>query len=239
MARTATRAEAVFVRLRADILSGRLRPGSRLPFAQLSETYAVSMGVAREALSRLAEQGLVRTEPQLGYRVTPLSLDDLEDLTTTRCAVEGAALELAVAHGDLAWESAVVASHHALERTETWDRDDPALVNPDWAARHDAFHAALLSGCPAPRLVTLAASLRDAGEIYRSWAHGGGDRSPDVTLDSGRRDVAGEHRALVEAALDRDPTAAGHRLRAHLRATADLLVARMADLWTDTSMTTG
>lgn len=224
MAQTAksgtTRAEVAFIRMRADILSGAVRPGEKLPFAWLCERYSVSIGVAREALSRLVELGFVVAEPQLGYRVVSLSLDDLEDLTTTRCEIEGAALALSVEHGDLAWEAAVLASHHTLDRTPPWLNEDPGHINAEWTALHRTFHNALLSGCPAPRLVTIAGSLRDATEIYRAWAHDVGE--PD------RRDFTAEHRALTQAALDRDHRCAADMLRRHLRNTAEILIQRVA-----------
>ena len=63
MSRSETRAERIYVSLRSDILTGRLLPGQRLPFAELGTRYATSVGVLREALSRLVEQGLVQSEP--------------------------------------------------------------------------------------------------------------------------------------------------------------------------------
>ena len=125
-ARAVTRTEQVYGSLRADILSGRLEPGARLPFAELTERYGASMGALREALHRLAEQGLVTNEPQLGFRVQSLSVDDLRDLTTARCEIEGLALRYAIAHGDLAWESEIVAAFYALERTLWIVFSDPA-----------------------------------------------------------------------------------------------------------------
>src|SRR3954451_12984440 len=64
-----TRSEQVFSQLRTDILSGRLLPGTRLRFADLTERYDCSTSVVREGLSRLAEQGLVQSEPQHGFHV--------------------------------------------------------------------------------------------------------------------------------------------------------------------------
>ena len=107
-ARSATRTEQVYSSIRADILSGRLEPGARLPFADLTDRYGASMGALREALQRLAEQGLVVNEPQQGFRVQALSVDDLRDLTAARCEIEGLALRYSIAHGDLAWESGIV-----------------------------------------------------------------------------------------------------------------------------------
>lgn len=66
-----TLSDDVRARLRADILSGRLLPGYRLKFPLLSARYDVSVSVLREALVRLAEQGLVQSEPHQGFVVTP------------------------------------------------------------------------------------------------------------------------------------------------------------------------
>lgn len=212
-----TRSAEVFARLRADILTGQLAPGSKLAFASLSDRYAASVGVTREALSRLGELGLVISEPQIGYRVPFLSADDLIDLTLARCEVECAALEQSVAHGGLEWETGVVASHYALERTPVHSETAPDAVSPKWSAHHTAFHVALISGCPSRRLIGIAAGLRDANQIYWSWSNG-------VTLDSDRRDFECEHRAIKDAALARDEAAASELLRAHLQKTADILV---------------
>src|SRR5258708_10228550 len=91
-----TRGEQVYAQLRADILSGRLPPGTRLRFADLTERYDSSTSVLREGLSRLAEQGLVQSEPQHGFHVTSLSLEDLDDLTTARCELEGLVLKMSI-----------------------------------------------------------------------------------------------------------------------------------------------
>lgn len=217
MARVATtRTERVYARMRADILAGRLLPGSRLPFAELCARYGASMGVLREGLSRLVEQGLVLAEPQQGFRVTEVSAEDLADLTAARCDVEGLALRHAVEHGDLAWESRVVAAHHTLERTPQSAPDDPDLMNEDWAAAHAAYHAALWDGCPNRRLRAIAASLRDAAELYRRWS---GPLGHD-----GDRDVPGEHRELLDAVLARDADRAVAALSAHIHHTTRVLL---------------
>ena len=108
-----TRHEAVFSRLRSDILTGQLQPGSKLPFSALCEHYEVSVGVIREVLSRLLEQGLVRSMPQQGYFVTAISRSDLLHLTTARREIETLTLRLAIAEGDTTWESEVLAAHHS------------------------------------------------------------------------------------------------------------------------------
>lgn len=218
---TTTRGEDVYARLRADILAGRLRPGARLRFAELCARYDTSVGVLREGLSRLTEQELVVAEPQQGYRVQPVSPRDLRELTDARTEVEGLVLRAAVGSGDLGWESAVLAAHHVLARTPVQDPDDPQRMSEAWAAAHAAFHGLLLDGCPNRRLRGIALGLRDSAELYRRW-------SVPVGRD-GSRDVAAEHRALLDAALDRDPARAVAVLTGHLQRTARVLLDATTD----------
>jgi DNA-binding GntR family transcriptional regulator len=214
-----TRTEQVYARMRSDILGGHLTPGAKLPFAELVARYGGSTSVIREGLTRLVEQGLVQAEPQHGFRVVPLSISDLDDLTTARCELEGLVLRLSIAAGDLEWESAIVAAHHTLERTPMAgpsDAHDDGALSDEWRAAHARFHNALIAGCPNVRLRTMASSLRDAAELYRSWS---GRLGHDQ-----HRDIPGEHDAIAEAVLSRDADRAVAELTAHLRRTADLLI---------------
>lgn len=216
MTSSPTRTESVYQALRADILGGRLLPGSRLRFAELCVRYEASMSVLREGLSRLAEQNLVVAEPQHGFRVTPVSVEDLQDLTDARLALEGLVLRRAIEEGDVAWESRLVAAHHTLERTSIQGTDDPELFNEDWTVAHAAFHGALLEGCTNVRLRTMASTLRDSAELYRRWSKRAGDRAG--------RDIPAEHRAILDAVLARDADRAVELLTAHIGRTTDVLV---------------
>ncbi|MCI9889528.1 FCD domain-containing protein [Micrococcales bacterium 31B] len=206
--------DAVHARLRADILAGLYEPGEKLKFADLCARYGASVAVVREALTRLVEQGLARSEPRIGFRVTPLSRVDLDDLTRVRCDLEGLALRYCIEAGDVDWESRLVAAHHVLDRTPLLAADGPHRVSDEWEHAHGAFHAALISGCGSPRLLAMAASLRDAAELYRRWSQPR-DR---------RRDVAAEHSALLQAALGRDAELAVRLLREHFERTSHALV---------------
>src|SRR5688572_19680166 len=83
-----TLASAIYARLRADILSCRLRPGEKLLIGPLGRRFNVSIASVREALSRLVADGLVVAEDQRGFRVSPVSLADLRDVTNTRIELE-------------------------------------------------------------------------------------------------------------------------------------------------------
>ena len=84
-----------------------------------------------------------------------------------------------------------------------------------WSAAHDAFHEALASGCGSPWLLRLRRTLYDQSERYRRLS---------VPLGEATRDIAGEHRALMQAALARDATAAAALLARHLALTTQVLL---------------
>jgi DNA-binding GntR family transcriptional regulator len=211
-----TRTERVFSALRSDILGGVFTPGQRLRFADLRERYSCSAGVAREALLRLAEQGLALAEPQQGFRVTEVSVTDLADLTEARIEIETLVLRHAIRTGGVAWESQLLAAHHRLERTAQRDASNAKRFSEEWAAVHAAFHDALFAACPNVRLRSTARSLRDSAELYRRW-------SLPIGHDDDR-DVAGEHKALLDAALEGNWQRASVVLTEHIKRTTRVLL---------------
>ncbi|MCB9763790.1 MAG: GntR family transcriptional regulator [Alphaproteobacteria bacterium] len=209
-----TDASLATTRLRQEILSGQVPPGTKLKLVPLARRYAVSRGPLREAASRLAAEGLITIEDQRGFRVTPISRADLLDVTRTRQRVETLALRDAIAHGDVAWEGRVLAACHVLGRTPV---DDPAQ-RAAFAEHHRAFHEALVAACPSAYLLRFRARLYALTERYRNLA------SERYAAERGARDVAGEHLALAEAAVARDADAACALLEEHLGRTAQTLL---------------
>ncbi|WP_199253406.1 GntR family transcriptional regulator [Mycolicibacterium mengxianglii] len=205
----------VFDDLRSDILAGRLEPGSKLPFAALVTRFGCSVGAIREALQRLAEQGLVISEWQQGFRVTDISPEDLTDLTDARCEIEVLALRFAIKHASVEWEAQAVSAHHILDRTPMYDEADPDRLSDQWVEVHAAFHDALLQGCPNRRIRTVALSLRESAELYRRWS---------APLHDRERDIAAEHRAIIDAVVARDTDLASGLLCTHIRRTTDKLL---------------
>lgn len=208
--------EDVQAELRKEILLGARAPGERLLVQPLSKRLQVSLSVVREALTRLAEQGLVRSMPQFGYTVTPLSTDELTDLTQVRIDIESLMIRRAIAEGDLTWETSVVAAHHRLAGTVT---QIDGVMNPVWRVVHSEFHAAVASGCASELLRSFRSELYDKAELYRVWA----------VRASARRDPAQEHLEICEAVLARDADRAADLIAAHIQLTTDLLLASFQD----------
>ena len=83
-------------RLREDILSGELAPGSVLSETALASSFGVSRGPIREALGRLASDGLVAITPRRGAIVSELTPDEFVGAYQVREALETLAIRLAV-----------------------------------------------------------------------------------------------------------------------------------------------
>lgn len=200
-ANTANRSEALFERLRLDILSGVREPGTRLRFAELCRSYASSAGTIREALQRLTDAGLVESQGRLGFRVAPLSPQDLQELIDARLEVEVAVFRRSLTEGDVTWETGMIVAHHLLDRLERNDAD--------WPAAHAEFHLALLRGCANRRLLRFAGALRDSAEVYRRWSL--------PVPGAAERDSREEHHSILQAALARDVDRAVELLAEHIR----------------------
>lgn len=205
-----TRAEAVRVQMRDDILKGSLTPGQRLKFPDLCERYDASVGAIREALAALTNQGLVRSAAHRGFTVTPVSLEDLRELTTARSLIEPQVLAMSVRNGGVEWEARIMAAHHVLRRAmpEHLANDEP---NPTWVEAHEQFHEALFSACGNERLLDVVRHLGADAALYRRWFD---------TISDGRRDVAAEHAALLDAAVSGDAELAARLLLEHIQRTA-------------------
>lgn len=207
--------QAVYERLRADLLACRLWPGTRLKINELCQTLSVSPSAVREALARLTSEGLVVSEPQRGFRAAPISVADLCDITQVRSQIECLCLERALALGDVAWEVQLVACFHRLSRTPERDLKDPERMNETWSAAHADFHRALVAACDSAWLLRLREILYAQSERYRRLS---------VPLAEVARNLSQEHEALLRAALARDVQRTGMLLTQHIELTTEILL---------------
>ena len=212
----ATISDAVHARLREDILDGVLPPGEKLRIDQVCTRYGVTSTPVREALNQLAVEGFVLRRAQRGFYVAEANNAELEELTNTRCWVESIALREAIGHRTTAWEETLVLAFHRLSRTRRSISDEVFRDNPDWEEAHRAFHRALLATCPSRQLIAFCARLSDHAVRYRRLA---------MSAIYPKRDVASEHRAIMEAATEGRTEEAVERLVQHYRHTAAIIAA--------------
>ena len=211
-----TLAGGAYDRIRAEIRTGRFRPGARLRFAELQALCDMSVTPVREALARLTAEGFTVLDDHRGYSVARLSLAELRDITASRVLCEGEALRLSILEGDAEWEGRVVAAHHMMARLPQGRDDMPSVISDDWDGRHAVFHQALISACGSPILLEICSRLFGHADRYRRVS---------VSLSGQQRDVEGEHRLIMERALARDAAGAVEALRGHYQKTANALEA--------------
>jgi DNA-binding GntR family transcriptional regulator len=217
-----TLATSITNQLRADIMGCVLEPGQTLRFDWLRETYKISISPLREALTRLVSEGLVALADHRGYRVAPLSVAHLLDLTLVRKETEALGIRLAIERGDDHWESSVLAAFHTLAKSS--GRGGQQLFDPEWEKRHRTFHDSLYAACGSPILLSQIAQLNNQWARYR--------------LLSGRymsqqRDILREHTELKDGTVARDPVAATHAIQQHIQRSTDSIIESKAPIFED------
>lgn len=206
-----TLAEKAYLLLRQAIVRAELLPGDKLKIDVLQREYEFSSSPLREALNRLSAEGLVVAELNRGFRVAPVSLDDLQDIAALRVVLEREAVEASIADGGDDWEARIVAAFYRLEREEKRLFEETLPLNEEWSQRHRDFHMALLSGGKSQRLINMCTSLFDQAERYRRLS---------AIYRTAKRNKSDEHRKLMDAVLSRDPVKAAQHLREHVMQTA-------------------
>lgn len=184
--------------LREDILSGELSGGVQLKQEELASKFGVSMSALREALKSLEAEGLVRFYPNRGAVVSELSADEAQEIFDIRLFLELGALELAVpklADADLA------AAAQVLKET------DDELVSRRLGELNWHFHEILYRPANRPKLLSLIQNMHNNVERYM--------RLYLSTMNYQAKSQA-EHRALLDACVQRDVQAAQELLRKHM-----------------------
>lgn len=204
----------IYSRVRGDVLAGILEPGQKLKIDELRQTYGSGSSPIREALSLLTSDGLVERVDQRGFRVALVSAEAFEELLITRCWLEERALAESIERGGKDWEERVVLAEYHLSRTERSISRNAFIANQEWEARHKAFHMAMISACGSSLLLNFCDQLYDQNIRYRHVA--GKVAYP-------KRNIEKEHRAIMQAALDRDAASAVRGLIEHYRATGAFL----------------
>ncbi|MFL6280672.1 MAG: FCD domain-containing protein [Vicinamibacterales bacterium] len=216
----------LFEQIRSDILHNRLEPGRRLLFRDMRQRYRSGLSPLREALMRLVSEGLVLLEDHKGFRVAPVSREEMIDIANTLLELEALAIRMAVAKGDDRWESQIVARYHELSKREMFASD--GTLDVEWEARNVAFHEALYEACGSPSLKLVCHLLYERHSRYRRLRTRQGDPG---------RNVAKEHEGLMRATIGRNADAAVALLRKHRAATmADVTARWPARQWAESAI---
>jgi DNA-binding GntR family transcriptional regulator len=212
MTRSLTSAERTLDTLREDILRGALPAGARLGEVELADRLGVSRTPVREALSRLAAEGLVELAPNRGARVASWTVDELEGVFALRALLEPQLTALAVPHAAAADLDAL--EELAAQMVDLGDRDLDGLV-----PLNRAFHGRLVELAAAPALATALAGAVHSPLVARNF------HAYDAA--SLRRSLA-HHVEMVAALRAGDPEWARAVMTAHIHNARAVMVAAAA-----------
>lgn len=193
--------EQVRDQLREDILAGRLEPGAELSEVALAREFGTSRGPLREALGRLASEGLVTITPRRGAVVTQLSRQEFIDAYQVREALETLAVRLAVP----LMSDAEIA--HLRELCELMDRAAREQEVRVFFDTNNSFHEALVRG----------SRNRKLHEVHRMLV---GQMVPylprSLELRGNLQQSVAEHQAILAAIEERDVERAAKLLAEHI-----------------------
>jgi DNA-binding GntR family transcriptional regulator len=201
-----------YERLRREITSCRILPGTRFTEAQLMDRFQLGKATCRIALQRLIQDGSVSSIPRQGYRVTPVTVKDVEDVFALRVVLEPIAARNA---------TGLVNRAH-LERLEAACRVKiPADVGDQidfFLEANRSFHMAIAEAAGNSRLSRILSGLLD--EMTRLVALGFG-------VQRVRPNIANDHNLLIEHLTSGDADAAELVARRHVETFRDMVMEKV------------
>jgi len=201
---TATNASGrILEALRAEILTGAIRPGAWLRQEDIAERLGGSRIPVREALRTLAAEGLVEIEPNKGARVPMLDRNEVETLYRMRERLEPLALSTSL---PMLAAGAITAAEEIQERIEA------GVSVIEFLALDREFHMLTYAGCADEQLMATVERLWNSTQHYRrAFMEFGGPGRAWV--------INAEHRLLLDAIQQGDVEGAELHLLGHIRRT--------------------
>jgi DNA-binding GntR family transcriptional regulator len=193
-----SRAELAYRRLRQGIRAGEFRPGQRLREAELATRLNVSRTPVREAIRRLASDGLIEVAPSRGVMIISLDKQQVRQLYALREILEGAAARMAAQHASPA---------EIATMRELLDAGRAAAEPGQIARLNRLFHHAIQDAAHNRYLAQALVQLSDSLSLL-----------PGTTYEvPGRADAAHEeHLAIIDAIEARAPERAEDLARRHI-----------------------
>lgn len=188
-------ADQAYELLKRDIIACVLWPGQQIAQAHLAQQYNLGLTHIRDALQRLAQNGLVQPLPRIGYMVSPITFSDLHEIFELRLIVESAAARLAVLNASDEQLEAI--ARKAVFRYTYGDRVSYSL----YLARNADFHRSVALAGGNQRLADAVSRVLD--ELTRVF---------HLVLDAQDRadEKETEHIQLAVALCERDSQKVQH-----------------------------
>lgn len=202
-----TAEEQAYLFIQKGLRFGRYYAGDRLVPEDIATEIGMSRMPVREALRRLASEGLVVWRPNRSCVVAGLTLDEIYEIFEMRSVLEGLAVRLAMPHLGADEVDELEALLDRMERSG-------AKGGSDWVGRHQEFHSYICGLSKRPKLIRQIGALHVVIEPYlRIW------------FDYVEKPLSAreEHQAIIEALKSKDAKRAEAVMQNHILSTAPLL----------------
>ncbi|HVC24602.1 MAG TPA: GntR family transcriptional regulator [Acidimicrobiales bacterium] len=210
-----TLAQRVYRHLRAEIRERRLEPGSELSEVALSKELGVSRGPIREAMGRLATEGLVTVRPRRGAVVRAITVEELVDAYLVREVLESMAVRLAVPRLEPEDLARLEALADEMEKSTAGGHVDRLFE------ANSEFHQLFCELSGNRKLHRVHHTLM--GEM-------GAFQDRTLSLRGDPKESVTEHRAILRAARRGDATHAAELAAAHVRVPFERLQDHIAEM---------
>ncbi|MGH2698496.1 MAG: GntR family transcriptional regulator [Actinomycetota bacterium] len=201
----------VYDMIRKSIIVGELVPGSLHSVQSLADVLGVSRTPVREALIKLASQGMVRFERSRGIRILQTTIHDLEEIFSLRLLLEVPATYRATQQFTDAGLKRLRREFTAMQRA-AYSEDEQKMM------QHDrGFHNVILEMSGNRRLAAYVDRLRDL-VLTRGVSTAGTSRS--------LADIVTEHEGILKHVEAGDAPGAAAAMKAHVLHTGQLLISQ-------------
>jgi len=192
----------IFAQLQNDIINGKYKPGDSLIETKLAKEMGVSRTPVREAIVQLELEGLVQSMPNRGVVVTGVSEQDIEDIYTIRMLIEGLAAR---------WAAEKITDEELEELKEAIEFEEfyTARNNTSHLLKLDSkFHEIIFKASKSKPLMHTLSNFH----LYVQ-------RARNISLESSGRakEALAEHRAILQAIMERDAEKAERLTTEHIR----------------------
>jgi DNA-binding GntR family transcriptional regulator len=197
--------DELYVSLRDSIITWEICPDEILVESRVGQQFGVSKSPAREALALLCQDNLVEAIPRVGYRVTPISIQDIHEVYDLRQILEGEAALLAAPRVSKAEVEALLESD--VSRGERLRNTDAPPA--EYLRFHDAFHLGIAELSGNRRLhYFIHRLLLDSARLRMA--------DPQMTIE-GLAEEQEDSQGICAALAQRDGEAAAQILQEHIR----------------------
>lgn len=198
-------AESAYEKLRGQILSGELVHGERLTEVEVAEALGISRTPVREALRRLAAEGLVDVSQNRGASVARWGSADLQEIFDLRAILESDAAKRATSRAGS--EVIVVLDGVCQEMDDVFANREGITSLNSLAELNRRFHRTIIEAAESPRLSSIIESLTHVPVVMQTFTQ----YSPHALARSLQH-----HREIVDAMRARDASWAESVMRAHI-----------------------